>query len=1204
MGGVAKAGGLGKQALRAFRSSPFILFLSVRKGLEPVLLRELRTSPSLRDICGKGDASSRSEAPSFPREDPPFGGEKRRNVRLQCVQGGVILHGADWEVASRVCAYTRVAEAVWLRLAHSGGCTNEQKLETALRKVKWEEFFPNSSILPLVPLRVSSFASALCNERRIRQVVRETLERVNAECRAEQEGTPPSATDAHGPSAAPSPVSLVESPPSSASAPPSAESAFLAAMEPARRLMEALNFRFSVTLASDSLFVDVQLSPRLTPRPYLYLSRFLSPAAASRGEASSGFGSSPPLPPACDNEPSNFASAGDAKTAPDAERAVTSQAASADSDACGRSPFARDLGEPSSSLWAGSSSASCFSGWLPPLSEELRPCSFPVLRKMLDAREQKRRAPETFADIADSPTAAGPSRGSGARAGSPPPPWSLVETSQAIRRHGQLRLLRERYAAAEREARGDAAEAAAEAREACGRAQGEEAPREEAPAGSLLSAVRVANEGAGAQVRVAGEMERERIMAFWDSAERQREREARARVRPRWQKSAFEKLLDSLAKAEQMATEGSEKFMAGQLRYAQGGVEDKLACNCETKRNVSSGSLAGSAVSATRNVPETASSCSQPPAPTAALVSPSCHVPSAALHWDPPPSVSCADSPSSASTRGPAPLLAATSVSAPSSPVSRSSASPSLPLRLPIEVELLRLQHLHFGRRQAAARAAGLLPPAALASVSGLVEAYESDDAMAAAVALASGIKRACRREKDVVVWDPFCGDGGLLLEVALLIKDDFPICPPRVPSALARLRGVRDAWPRASASASSSRELPASPSSLSKSLVSASESPASDFRRCQGAVTLVGSDERALLLRAARERVRSFCAFYSRGAECGRMRRALASPEVRDAGEARGQPIITGQEEASDREQTKSSEPLRSAQEAPTTGELEDEHATTAINRRAAIPMFTRGPQIVPLSSDSAAAATPAAARVRADLDSGAQAISFDQLVYGRSLEAEGTETEDASQSTHASPFPRATATRQTAEPRNLQEGDANQAGRGDRCACDEKTQDAPEAQREEPQISDRVFTPDETDTAWEVESFPFRFALLHASHHHVATFLKGAFILTRMPGRREGEFMGSAHKKAVLLYERFGHLIASRDDWRAVYVVTKGSAFQHYSRLDWERVLTWRDVSDQPLQLLRWTGRKRALYASTTKAERENVLEEIDTRLDAADA
>ncbi|KYF44510.1 methyltransferase [Toxoplasma gondii TgCatPRC2] len=1257
-------------ASQAVRGAAFTLFLSVRKGLEPVLVRELRTSPSLRDLCGSCDASSGK----LPRSDERKGAfcgekldaspEKKRPIRLQSVQGGVVLHNADWELATRVCTYSRIAETVWLRLAHSGACTTEQRLENALTKVKWKEFFPDLSLLPLVPLRVASFSSTLCNENRIRQVVEKTLKSLGAEHKSEAAGQG-NVDSLENNSAFSSPLSSSPSmSPSSASLPSSAspEIEFVKAVQPARRLLEALNFRFSLTLASDSLFVDMQLSPRLTPRPYLYLSRFFSPSCA-------GFSASTSLPSPLSSSPPSPLSSSLSASSPPASFACSLDTSdlSARSQVCqGDNGLERGCAS-SADAQQSLSVASC--EFLTTRSSRRvsdypqRPSAFPVLRELLRAHGTNFSGSFSSRHLDASEPTQSPQRSDASRFPFSPlsssssssfsdssassaflSPWSLAAASRAIREEARRRLLRDRSACDEPWAETETPRR--EHVEACGDG-GPAPPRNPAASNRVFGTHTDAAQEAGGSQRGGTDG---RLAEF------HRERETRGKAAKHgWQRSAFEKLLDAVSKAEELAKKAAQTGKeTGDAEANEKVVEatrrESFQSTTSSRGNEANDSWQHPDLQQPRAPaasPHEQSLAASPSLPSSSSDSPSSLSSSPALS-SPALSSPALSSPALSSPALPSP--ASSSVSSPwrsfacsDSPFPAFAARPNDPLSLPVEVELLRLQHLHLSRRQAAAKAAGVLPPAALPSALGLVEAFESDDATAAAVALASGIKRACRREKDVVVWDPFCGDGGLLMEVALLIKDTLPVCPGRIPSPLSRLRSrmgnaettdhfsdpLCASSPSLPPHLSSSSVSSSVPSSVSSSVCSSvsSSSPSSSWEslpaswvadsggKRQGVVTLVGSDERALLLCAARQRVNSFHAFYSRSeasfqlspssrdstreaVQCvARERRssttsANAEGDSRDA-EKQGSFGAAGEIPAVQEEAAK--ERHRDTE----SGE-EEEDATAAIQRRASQPMFTVGPSTVSLSSLSQSSASSPR---RHQLDGEArEAISFDELIYGASERKTHPKTEQTlTASTRASTATQEMEGQTGEEKESTNENQKEQ--NGEEQEADTERQGRRQMEEADAKLKEKIYVPGDS-TAWGTESLPFRIALLHAPHHQVAPFLRGAFVLTRMPGRREGEFMGSAHKKAVLLYERFGHLIASRDDWRAVYVLTKGSAFQHYSRLDWERVLTWRDVSDQPLQLLRWTGRKRALYASTTKTERERILEEIDMRLDASDA
>ncbi|OEH73923.1 hypothetical protein cyc_03524 [Cyclospora cayetanensis] len=125
-----------------------------------------------------------------------------------------------------------------------------------------------------------------------------------------------------------------------------------------------------------------------------------------------------------------------------------------------------------------------------------------------------------------------------------------------------------------------------------------------------------------------------------------------------------------------------------------------------------------------------------------------------------------------------------------------------------------------------------------------------------------------------------------------------------------------------------------------------------------------------------------------------------------------------------------------------------------------------------------------------------------------------------------------------------------------------------------------------------------PFAMGFHVASPFDVSPFVSGGVILTRVPCPREAKRFRSAHGKAFDFYEKFGHMIASRDDWRGVFVIVKGTAFLHYSRLEWEPILRWRDVSGRQVSFLRWTGRKHALQRTETYQQRLAALDAADLK------
>ncbi|KAL8432895.1 hypothetical protein ACSSS7_004298 [Eimeria intestinalis] len=231
----------------------------------------------------------------------------------------------------------------------------------------------------------------------------------------------------------------------------------------------------------------------------------------------------------------------------------------------------------------------------------------------------------------------------------------------------------------------------------------------------------------------------------------------------------------------------------------------------------------------------------------------------------------------------------------------------TLPLS-PAIVSMLRLLYLKSGRvidspagltapEGTTARAAasgtttGLSMNAAAVWAAGRAAKEEGDVALGAAAA-AAGLQSIFRREKRIVVrpsrpackairssstaagvgvaarklvsaaaaaawllpqlWDPFCGDGALLLEAALLLGR-LPPSVPEIPCGFNLIPALH---------AQQEEEKEALMLHQGRS---AGAAPAASTEGVP-LITLVGTDERLLLLHAARQRLRSFCEFFFGG--------------------------------------------------------------------------------------------------------------------------------------------------------------------------------------------------------------------------------------------------------------------------------------------------------------------------------------------------
>ncbi|KAL8453778.1 hypothetical protein Emed_000719 [Eimeria media] len=129
--------------------------------------------------------------------------------------------------------------------------------------------------------------------------------------------------------------------------------------------------------------------------------------------------------------------------------------------------------------------------------------------------------------------------------------------------------------------------------------------------------------------------------------------------------------------------------------------------------------------------------------------------------------------------------------------------------------------------------------------------AKEEGDVSLGAAAAAAGLRRIFRREKRIVLWDPFCSDGALLLEAALLLGE-LPASVPEIPCGLNLIPAVHARQEEEESLPSHQKER------VGVALANAVEGAP--------AITLVGTDERLLLLHAARQRLSNFCRFFYGG--------------------------------------------------------------------------------------------------------------------------------------------------------------------------------------------------------------------------------------------------------------------------------------------------------------------------------------------------
>ncbi|KAF4663390.1 hypothetical protein FOL46_004800 [Perkinsus olseni] len=121
------------------------------------------------------------------------------------------------------------------------------------------------------------------------------------------------------------------------------------------------------------------------------------------------------------------------------------------------------------------------------------------------------------------------------------------------------------------------------------------------------------------------------------------------------------------------------------------------------------------------------------------------------------------------------------------------------------------------------------------------------------------------------------------------------------------------------------------------------------------------------------------------------------------------------------------------------------------------------------------------------------------------------------------------------------------------------------------------RSFSTDE-DKSW---NLPIRFSINQAPFHSVLPHIQGPMIITHIHSQRFATHQG------IKMFQTFGHLVGSRNDWAGVYVLTDSKAFQTYSRLVWETQFEIQTSSDSKMRLLRWTGLRRGEAAATSSVK-----------------
>ncbi|KAK2195301.1 hypothetical protein BdWA1_002974 [Babesia duncani] len=90
-----------------------------------------------------------------------------------------------------------------------------------------------------------------------------------------------------------------------------------------------------------------------------------------------------------------------------------------------------------------------------------------------------------------------------------------------------------------------------------------------------------------------------------------------------------------------------------------------------------------------------------------------------------------------------------------------------------------------------------------------------------------------------------------------------------------------------------------------------------------------------------------------------------------------------------------------------------------------------------------------------------------------------------------------------------------------------------------------------------------------LHQEHlHNLANHLVGALVISVIPFQ---DFSSpKARKTAIALYKEFGDVIGSRDDWKGVFVISRGRAFEYYSGLEWKTLIRIQSPQNDVIKLL----------------------------------
>ncbi|KAK1937700.1 hypothetical protein X943_003988 [Babesia divergens] len=119
-----------------------------------------------------------------------------------------------------------------------------------------------------------------------------------------------------------------------------------------------------------------------------------------------------------------------------------------------------------------------------------------------------------------------------------------------------------------------------------------------------------------------------------------------------------------------------------------------------------------------------------------------------------------------------------------------------------------------------------------------------------------------------------------------------------------------------------------------------------------------------------------------------------------------------------------------------------------------------------------------------------------------------------------------------------------------------------------------------------------PLAVSLHQVNLETIAPRMYGSTVITKIPCINKEA--GTEHTyETIKAYRLFGNLIGSRSDWKGVFAIVGGRAFEYYSGLEWRCIAKANNARGGMIKLLRWTGKGKTFKSPEERLEQLNELD-----------